>query len=71
VVYVRYKQVVLRIVYSQGCVTRGEILELLYSMLRDEGKSRRYVEFVVDRALRRLVEHGVVVRKNKGIYCKP
>jgi predicted transcriptional regulator len=72
-VSVRYKEVVMRIVYSHGCATRKEILELVYSTLRErlEGRSRKYLEFVVDRALKRLVERGVVVRKNHGVYCKP
>jgi DNA-binding HxlR family transcriptional regulator len=69
---VKYKQVIIDIVYERGCVTRKEILREVRERVRElREKSDDYVEFVVDRALKRLVESGVVVRKNWGVYCRP
>jgi len=68
-----YKQDIIDIVYSRGCVTRAEIIRLFYEKNKDkfEGRSRKYLEFVVDSHLSRLAKRGVLVKKNTGIYCKP
>jgi hypothetical protein len=65
----KYKQTIIDIVYERGCVTRKEIVRIMREKLND--KSEDYVEFIVDNTLKRLVERGVVVKKNWGIYCKP
>jgi hypothetical protein len=68
-----YKQAIIDIVYNRGCVTRKTILRELYEKFEErfKDKSRDYLEFIVDSTLQRLVEHGVVVKKNRGLYCRP
>jgi len=69
---VKYKQAIIDIVYEKGCITRKEILRLLRERIRElSEKSEDYAEFIVDNTLKRLVENGVIVKKNWGVYCKP
>lgn len=68
----KYKQAIIDIVYEKGCITRKEILRLLRERIRElSEKSEDYAEFIVDNTLKRLVENGVIVKKNWGVYCKP
>jgi hypothetical protein len=68
----KYKQAIIDIVYERGCVTRKEILRIIRGRIRElNEKSEDYVEFIVDNTLKRLVESGVLVKKNWGVYCKP
>jgi hypothetical protein len=68
-----YKQDIIDIVYSKGCVTRAEIIRLFYEKNRDrfESDSRKSLEATVDKYLSRLTKAGVFVKKDTGLYCKP
>jgi predicted transcriptional regulator len=66
VVREKYLQVVIDLVRAKGCVTRRHVVEQLQQQLRLPPES---TEKAADRALRSLVERGVVARKGRGVYC--
>jgi predicted transcriptional regulator len=63
-----YRDLIIDIVYSSGCVTLTKLVEIIAEKL---GKPRKTVYNSVAHILVKLVKHGVVERRAEGVYCKP
>jgi hypothetical protein len=63
-----YRDLVVDIVYSSGCVTLTKLVEVIAEKL---GKPRKTVYNSVAHILVKLVKQGVVERRAEGVYCKP
>ena len=65
----KYIQHIIDIIYSRGCVKRSEIIKEVASRL---GVSvNKTIDSTISQDLADLVRKGIVVRKARGIYCKP
>ena len=63
-----YRDLVVDIVYSSGCVTLTKLVDIITEKL---GKPRKTVYNSVAHILVKLVKRGVVERRAEGVYCKP
>jgi len=63
-----YRDLVVEMVYSSGCVTLAKLVEAIAEKL---GKPRKTVYNGVAHILVKLVKQGVVERRAEGVYCKP
>jgi hypothetical protein len=63
-----YRDLVIDIVYSSGCVTLTRLVDVIVEKL---GKPRKTVYNSVAHMLVKLVKRGVVERRAEGVYCKP
>jgi hypothetical protein len=63
-----YRDLVIEIVYSTGCITLTRLVDLITEKL---GKPRSVVYNGVAHILVKLVKRGVVERRAEGVYCKP
>lgn len=63
-----YRDLVVDIVYSSGCVTLTKLVEVITEKLN---KPKKTVYNSVAHILVKLVKQGVIERPAPGIYCKP
>lgn len=64
----RYQQIIIDAIRERWCLTRAEIISILMSKF---GLSYKQADNAVKYALKALAKRGIVIRKGRGIYCRP
>jgi len=64
----KYQQVIIDAVRERWCLTRAEIISILMSKFE---LTYRKADNAAKYTLKALVRRGVLVRKGRGIYCRP
>ena len=64
----KYLQVIIDSVRERWCLTRAEIISILMSKF---GLSYKQADNATKYTLKALAKRGILVRKGRGIYCRP
>lgn len=62
----RYTQDIIDLIVQKKCATR---YALINHLMEKYGGNRRTMANVVDRTVKKLIRHGIVKKKVKGLYC--